>query len=144
MCSWCRQIGCNQSFKLRTNVIELNKIIKTQLQPTFKLIEPIKPIRIEKLQYVIQEVPSKHKFHECHRCGTEYIRSMFHKKQPDYRQYWCGWCIENNEDDTQCSQCQKYSILSDDYPYCEHCSYNLTTKKFEKEAKIIIYKYIKQ
>jgi hypothetical protein len=141
MCSRCRQYGRKQYTKVKTDITQLNKTIDTISQPVKELIpEPIpEPIQKIELQYVIHEVPSgKHKFHECHRCGTDYIRADFHKRQPAWRQYWCGWCIENHEDDTQCPKCHKYSILSDDYPYCEHCSFNPKTKTFEKEAKIII------
>jgi transcription elongation factor Elf1 len=143
MCSRCRLYGRSRTISYQKSIDEIDQTIErfskqSQEQVSEPVLEPIP----EKLQYVIQEVHSKHKFHECHRCGTEYVRSIFHKKQLDYRQYWCGGCIENNEVDTQCSQCQRYSILSDDYSYCEHCSYNPITKKFEKEAKITIYKYV--
>jgi hypothetical protein len=103
---------------------------------------PPQPIQPVKLEYIIQEIVSKHKFHECHRCRIEYVRFDFHKKQPIWEQYWCSRCIENNEIDTKCPECSLYSILSDDYPYCEHCSCNPKTKKFQKEAKVIIYKHI--
>jgi hypothetical protein len=137
MCSRCRQYGRNRAQQLYTEVNKVNETINTIPQPIPQPIENVE------LQYVIHEVPSgKHKFHECHRCGTDYIRADFHKRQPAWRQYWCGWCIENHEDDTQCPKCHKYSILNDDYPYCAHCSFNPKTKMFEKEAKIIIYKHI--
>jgi hypothetical protein len=125
---------------LKIKVNKANQIMQT-VQPIPQL--PPQPIQPVKLEYIIQEVVSKHKFHECHRCGIEYVRFDFHKKQPIWEQYWCSRCIENNEIDTKCPECSLYSILSDDYPYCEHCSYNPKTKKFQiaKKKSLAIIKW---